>query len=74
MDSVCRVPFCEDLNNVETERRDTTYRIPARGGILHVVSRYYVLNQLGNATSDPTAFKKSIRSLEASSLRSDSGF
>ena len=40
------------------ERRDTTYRIPAlRGGILHVVSRCYVLNQLGNATSDPTAFK-----------------
>ena len=48
----------KDLNHVETERRDTTYRIPAlRGGILHVVSRCYVLNQLGNATSDPTAFK-----------------
>ena len=41
-----------------TERRDTTYRILALGGgILHVVSRCYVLNQLGNATSDPTAFK-----------------
>ena len=41
-----------------TEMRDTTYRIPAlRGGILYVVSRCYVLNQLGNATSDPTAFK-----------------
>ena len=32
-----------------------TYRIlDLRGGILHVVSRCYVL---GNATSDPTAFK-----------------
>ena len=48
----------KDLNHVGTERRDTTYRIPAlRGGILHVVSRCYVLNQLGNATSDPTTFK-----------------
>ena len=48
----------KDLNYVEIERRDTTYRIPAlRGGILHVVSRCYVLNQLGNATSDPMAFK-----------------
>ena len=48
----------KDLNHVGTERRDTTYRIPAlRGGILHVVSRCYVLNQLGSATSDPTAFK-----------------
>ena len=48
----------KDLNHVGTERRDTTYRIPAlRGGILHVVSRCYVLNQLGNATSDPTVFK-----------------
>ena len=28
-----------------------------RGGILHVVSRCYALNQLGNAMSDPTAFK-----------------
>ena len=47
-----------DLNHVVTERRDTAYRIPAlRGGILHVVSRCYVLNQLGNATSDPTSFK-----------------
>ena len=27
------------------------------GGILYVVSRCQVLNQLGNATSDPTAFK-----------------
>ena len=34
------------------------YRIPAlRGGILHVVFRCYVLNQLGNATSDPTTIK-----------------
>ena len=48
----------KDLNHVGTERRDTTFRIPAlRGGILHVVSRCYVLNQLGNAMSDPTAFK-----------------
>ena len=48
----------KDLNHVGTEKRDTTCRIPAlREGILHVVSRCYVLNQLGNATSDPTAFK-----------------
>ena len=48
----------KDLNHVGIERRDTIYRIPAlSGGILHVVSRCYVLNKLGNATSDPTAFK-----------------
>ena len=57
----------KDLNHVGTERRDTTYRIPAlKGGILHVVSRCYVLNQLGNATSDPTAFK--IRQVPSSVL------
>ena len=39
------------------KRRDTTYKITARGGILHVVSSCYVPNQLGNATSDPMAFK-----------------
>ena len=32
--------FTRDLNHVGTERRDTTFRIPAlRGGILHAVSR-----------------------------------
>ena len=48
----------QGLNHVGTERRDATYRIPAlRGGIPHVMSCCYVLNQLGNATSDPSAFK-----------------
>ena len=46
----------KDLHHVGTERRDTTYRIPAlRGGILHVLSSCYVLNLLGNAMSDHTA-------------------
>ena len=36
----------KDLNHVGIERRDTPYKIPApRGGILHVVSRCYVLNK-----------------------------
>ena len=50
------VVIYKDLNHV-TEM-DTTNRIPVlRGGILHIVSRCYVLNQLGNATLGPRAFK-----------------
>ena len=37
--------LARDLYHAGTERRDTTYRIPAlRGETLHVVSRCYVLN------------------------------
>ena len=58
--------FYKDINYVGTERRDTTCRIPAmRGGILHVVSRCYVLNQLGNANVRSLQHLKSLNSVPA---------
>ena len=48
-------PSSQDTDSI---CRNTTNRIPVlRGGILHIVSRCYVLNQLSNATLGPTAFK-----------------